>query len=113
MAARRSISRFRERRAERRASRNKARLFVEYCRPTTFSHHEHNTPVRISFVGHERRELRRLARAQTSEQRLVERAKIVMLAHEGRNNSEIADILGCDIKTVRKWRSRFAANGMN
>ena len=40
------------------------------------------------------------------------RASIVLLADEGRNNSEIAEELKCDVQTARKWRSRFATDGM-
>lgn len=65
--------------------------------------------VRITLVGSERRELRRVVAAHKSEQRAVLRAKIVLLAAQGRNNCEIADELGCHVQTVRKWRARFAS----
>jgi transposase len=38
----------------------------------------------------------------------VERARIVLLAHHGLSNAEIARRLGASPKTVSKWRSRFA-----
>lgn len=38
---------------------------------------------------------------------MVLRARIVLLAADGLNNSEIAEELVCDLKTVRKWRGRF------
>ena len=69
-------------------------------------------PSNIRLCGRERRTLLRIVRAHTSEQRWVQRARIVLLAWERRNNSEIADELGCDLKTVRKWRERFAAHGL-
>lgn len=65
--------------------------------------------TRITLVGKERRTLQRVVRAHTSEQREVLRARIVLDAAKGHNNSQIADELGCDLKTVRKWRDRFAA----
>lgn len=40
------------------------------------------------------------------------RAKIVLLANLGRNNSEIADELGVSVKTARKWRGRFGQCGL-
>ncbi|MCE7871271.1 hypothetical protein DYH09_12945, partial [bacterium CPR1] len=49
--------------------------------------------VHIRLTGTERRRLERIARAHTSEQRMVLRAQIVLLAHFGRNNCEIADEL--------------------
>lgn len=64
-------------------------------------------PVQLKLRGRERRELNRIIRAATAEQRLVLRARIVLLAADGLNNSEIAEELLCDVKTVRKWRWRF------
>ncbi len=63
--------------------------------------------VRIKLLGRERRELNRIVRASTAEQRIVQRARIVLLAAQGLNNSQIGDDLEVDLKTVRKWRSRF------
>jgi transposase len=64
-------------------------------------------PVRL--LDYERARLEATVRASTAEQRAVLRAKVVLLAAQGRNNCEIADELRVDLKTVRKWRSRFAA----
>lgn len=61
----------------------------------------------------EKSELERTVRATTSEQRAVLRAKAILLASSGRNNSAISAILGCDIKTVRKWRARFIKERMD
>lgn len=69
-----------------------------------------STPTRITLRGRERRILQRVVRAQTSEQRDVLRARIVLLAALGNNNSQIADEPGVDVQTVRKWRDRFAAS---
>lgn len=63
--------------------------------------------VRIKLLGRERRELNRIVRASTAEQRIVQRARIVLLAAQGLNNSQIGADLEVDFKTVRKWRSRF------
>jgi transposase len=51
-------------------------------------------------------------RARTSEQRIVERARIVLLAAEGLANKEIAERLSVDPDTVGKWRSRFTQEGL-
>ena len=52
-------------------------------------------------------ELARLATSRTAPVRLVERAKIVVLAAEGWTNAAIAHAVGRTVDTVRKWRSRF------
>ncbi len=44
--------------------------------------------------------------------RRAERARIVLLAAEGRNNKEIAKILRMSPVTVRRWRARFALLGL-
>lgn len=65
-------------------------------------------PARIWLANWQRRELEQLARAAKSPQALVERARIVLLTHQGLSNAEIARRLGTSPKTVSKWRSRFA-----
>ena len=44
-----------------------------------------------------------------AEQRMVERARIVLLAHEGRTNQQIADELHTRTARVSKWRQRFGS----
>ena len=58
----------------------------------------------ISLTSSVKRDLERIAHAQTSEQRMALRAKIVIKANLSLNNCQIADDLGIDVKTVRKWR---------
>jgi hypothetical protein len=43
-----------------------------------------------------------LVSSRTAERRLVERARIVLLAAEGRPASEIADRVGCVAETARR-----------
>jgi len=62
----------------------------------------------ITMTDEERRELRRIVRASSSEQRLVDRAAIVIAADAGKTNQQIATELGTREATVSKWRSRFA-----
>jgi transposase len=50
-----------------------------------------------------------LIRAGTSAQRLVCRAKIVLLAADGHPNAVIATRVGVGVDTVRKWRHRWYA----
>ncbi len=62
-------------------------------------------PIELSFT--ECQTLEGWVRASSTEQRLVERAQIVLLAGEGRSNKEIACRLGVVRQTAAKWRERF------
>ena len=64
--------------------------------------------VRIRLTEEERKTLTQWTRAATTEQRMVERARIVLLASEDRSTQEIALALGTRPARVSKWRQRFA-----
>src|SRR5215207_4849586 len=68
------------------------------------------TPVAvgIELSDDERVRLESWARRRSSAQALALRSRIVLLAAAGLKNTEIAQRLGIDHATVRKWRSRFA-----
>lgn len=66
----------------------------------------------IRLTRRERRELREISRKATAEQRVVLRARIVLLAATGRRNAAIARELGCVTNTVRAWRKRFAEHSL-
>jgi transposase len=55
--------------------------------------------------------LEKVVRAPTSPQRLVHRARIVLLAADGCSNSEIAQRLRANRSNVVKWRQRFVDRG--
>mgnify|MGYP003449570454 CR=1 FL=1 len=57
----------------------------------------------------ERAVLDRLVRARTSEQRLAQRARIVIRAADGVANKRISAELGVNLMTVLLWRRRFEA----
>src|SRR3954467_8641432 len=67
---------------------------------------------RIELTEVQREQLEKLSRGRSQPQRLVERAQIILLAFEGKQNREIAELLGVTRRTVGRWRSRFAAQGM-
>ncbi len=46
-------------------------------------------------------------------QSLARRARIVLLAADGKSNLNIADILAVTPLTVSKWRKRFAGQGLD
>src|SRR5258707_5312258 len=54
----------------------------------------------------ERRDLTALVRRHTAPQQLGLRARIILLAADGLNNSQIARTLGLEADTVRLWRHR-------
>jgi transposase len=70
-------------------------------------------PVAIDLTDAERAQLESWARRRTSAQALALRSRIVLLADEGLNNSEIAARLGIAVGSARKWRNRFAAHRLD
>jgi transposase len=66
---------------------------------------------RITLTDEQRRVLTRWSRGRSTPVRQMQRAKIVLLAAEGKMNKEIAVELGIMPNTVVRWRSRFAAGG--
>ena len=60
----------------------------------------------------ERSELEARVRAPTTEQRDAFRARIVLMAAEGRSTRSIARELGTMPRTVSLWRIRFAEGGL-
>ena len=65
-------------------------------------------PTPIALTATERQTLRAWQRAGTTEQRLVERARIVLRAADGQGTGEIAAALQTRPARVSKWRTRFA-----
>src|ERR671912_749847 len=60
----------------------------------------------------DRRDLQRRARAKGAPARVVERARIVLLAGEGVPGKQIAARVGCAEPTVVTWRRRYAESGL-
>jgi len=69
--------------------------------------------VEVLLSDEQRAELERIVRAQRSEQRLVKRARVVLLAEKGLTNEEIAALVGLSAHKVGKWRRRFAEQGLD
>jgi transposase len=68
--------------------------------------------VEVRLKPEERAVLEARLRAPTTEQREVFRARIVLLASEGRSTRSIARELGTMPRTVSGWRARFARDGL-
>lgn len=62
----------------------------------------------IRLTKDERKVLEDIVRKDTSEQRMVLRAQIILLAAKGYRNDQIMNKLGISKPVVVKWRSRFA-----
>src|SRR3954447_13521888 len=60
----------------------------------------------------DRRELRRRVRDKGAPARVVERARIVLLAADEVPDKQIAAIVGCAEPTVVTWRGRYAEQGL-
>ena len=61
----------------------------------------------IVLSDKERAELMRLARSKLTSVRLVQRARIVLLAADGVQNKDIAEQLGVGRVQVARWRERY------
>ena len=66
----------------------------------------------ISLTKTQRAELQKLERAAHSPQHAVLRARIVLRADAGEDNTTIASALHIGANTVAKWRGRFASAGL-
>ena len=63
----------------------------------------------IRLSPEEEQTLRRWTAAGKTENRLVERANVVLLLGQGKTNLEVAEILKTRSARVSKWRRRFAS----
>jgi transposase len=73
------------------------------------------SPIAVSIeltVG-EREQLESWSGRQTTAQALALRSRIVLAAAEGLSSSQIGRDLGVSVATVRKWRNRFAKDGLD
>jgi transposase len=66
----------------------------------------------LALTDEQRVVLLRRTRSKGSPARMVERARIVLLAADGVPGLEIAERVGCSEPTVIRWRSRFAEHGL-
>jgi len=67
---------------------------------------------KIVVSAEDRVVLERIVRARTCERRMLERARIVLLAAEGLSASVIAKRVGCSDKLVKRWRARYEDGGI-
>ena len=70
------------------------------------------TATVIRLTEEERKTLLSWIRAGTTEQRLVRRARMILLASEDKKTKEIAEVMNTYPGRVSKWRTRFARLGI-
>lgn len=68
---------------------------------------------RIEIAAQDRAVLEKWARSRVTERRLCDRARMVLMAAEGRPASEIAERVGCSDETAKRWRSRYQREGLD
>src|SRR3954465_4015360 len=68
---------------------------------------------RVGFNRKPRKRLEVLVRRRTPEHRMVQRARIVVLADDGRSVQEICASLSVDRQVVRRWLKRYGAAGFD
>jgi transposase len=66
----------------------------------------------VKLSSEQREVLQQRSRARSLPARVVERARIVLLAAEGKQNKEIAEQLGISVQKAARWRSRFLELGV-
>jgi transposase len=66
----------------------------------------------IELGPEQRTALERLARQRSLPARVVERARMVLRAAEGRENKQIAEQMGITPEKVARWRNRFLEGGI-
>src|SRR5690349_21799051 len=72
-----------------------------------------NAAPQITLSAQERLTLERWSKSRTVQTRQAQRAKIVLLAADGKMNKDIAAELGIMPNTVCRWRGRFAEHRLS
>lgn len=67
----------------------------------------------VDLSPQQREVLEQHSRARSLPARVVERARIVLLAAEGKQNKVIAEQLGISVQKAARWRARFLALGVS
>jgi transposase len=67
---------------------------------------------KVTVTDDDRKILDQWARGRSSPVRLMQRAKIVLMAAEGQENKDIAEVVGVTRQLVGRWRNRYVAQGL-
>jgi transposase len=66
----------------------------------------------LAISDEQREVLETLAKSQSAQHRLVQRARVLLLAGDGVSNSEISEVAGVSRPTVLAWRDQFEKDGL-
>lgn len=66
----------------------------------------------IELTDEQQAELLRIAKGRTSQVRHAQRARAMLLASEGKQDIEIAEMVGCERQSVGRWRRTFLQRGV-
>jgi transposase len=66
----------------------------------------------LAISDEQREVLEALARSQSAAHRVVQRARVLLLAGKGVSNSEISEVEGVSRPTVLAWRRQFEKDGL-
>ncbi len=66
-------------------------------------------PPQVALSDEARRALEAVVRGRQTAQQVAQRARIILAAADGENNSQIARRLGIEADTARLWRTRWLA----
>jgi transposase len=66
----------------------------------------------IIVLTADRTELERLVRGRNTPQKIVLRARVVLLSGRGASTSEMMEVLGTTTPTITRWRNRYEAAGL-
>lgn len=67
----------------------------------------------VELSPQQREVLEQRSRARSLSARVVERARVVLLAAEGKQHKEIAEQLGISVQKAARWRARFLELGVS
>jgi transposase len=66
----------------------------------------------LAISDEQREVLETLAKSQSAEHRVVQRARVLLLAGDGVSNSEISEVAEVSRPTVLAWRGQFEKDGL-
>lgn len=72
-----------------------------------------HTAAPLALLDSQREVLETLSRSTTAQFRLVQRARVLLLAADGVSNVEIAEVSGVSRPTVLAWRNAFSTDGLS
>lgn len=67
---------------------------------------------KVQLTEEERQKLREMLAKGTHNSRVLNRARVLLMAHENRYDQEVAEVVGVTVTTVANIRRRYAQDGL-